>query len=183
MTTARRGLTAAQVLVQVQKFGFNEFTKNGFATKIENLIRILRDPMGLMLLVLGIVYWTLGEYHDAIILLVAYIPIIGTDVLLELHSQKALRSLKKTLKPSCYVIREGKTISIPNRSLVPGDLLLLEVGQTIPADGHLIESTHLTIDESSLTGESLPVEKLTGQEVLSWEPQFSPEMGSRKSKR
>jgi Ca2+-transporting ATPase len=123
--------------------------------------------MGVMLLLLSLVYWILGKHTDAIILLVAYVPIIGVDVLLELRSQKALRSLKSTLKSTCHVLRDGKNKVIPTRELVPGDLLILEEGQTLPADGKLLEVSNLTIDESSVTGESVPIEKIKDVSALS----------------
>ncbi|MBS1963578.1 MAG: cation-transporting P-type ATPase [Bdellovibrionales bacterium] len=75
--------------------------------------------------------------------------------------------MKRTLKSTCFVIREGKTESIAIRELVPGDLLVLEEGQTLPADGVLLRASNLTIDESSLTGESVPVEKSVDSEALS----------------
>ncbi len=167
MKNLRKGLSQSEVDFQLQAFGYNEFEKKSFFSFFESFVKILRDPMGLMLLVLGSVYWTLGERHDALILLLAYIPTIGVDVLLELRSQKALRLLNKKLKTFCHVIRESKIIALPVRYLVPKDFLVLEEGQIIPADGILLEAAHLTVDESSLTGESLPVEKNASQEVLS----------------
>lgn len=162
-----KGLTQAEVEARILKFGYNEFEGRNLTAAFKDVLKILGDPMGLMLLVLSIVYWTLGERRDAIILLIAYIPIVSVDVLLELRSQKALRSLKKTLKSTCHVLREGKITPIPIRNIVPDDLLLLEEGQTIPADGHLIQVSNLTIDEASLTGESIPIEKSIGHEALS----------------
>ncbi len=167
MTNLATGLTKQEVEIQLQKYGFNEFEDRRASRFIKNLFKIVGDPMGLMLLALSLIYWLLGEHNDAIILMIAYVPIIGVDVILELRSQTALRSLKKTLKMSCQVLREGKTSLIPTRNLVPGDLLVLEEGQAIPADGKLVESSNLTIDESSLTGESLPVAKSLGDDALS----------------
>jgi len=167
VTDLKMGLKQQEVEAQVQKFGFNEFEERRALAIIGNLLKILGDPMGLMLVTLSVIYWVLGEHQDATILLIAYIPIVGVDVLLELRSQKALRSLKRTLKAMCKVVRDGKNVSIPVRNLVPGDLLLLEEGQAIPADGILVQSSNLTIDESSLTGESVPVEKLEGSTALS----------------
>lgn len=167
MTEVARGLTSQEVKERLQKFGFNEIEEKKISAAFENFLKILSDPMGTMLLILSFIYWFLGKQSDAVILLVAYIPITAIDVLLELRSQKALRSLKRTLQSSCHVIRNGRTQKIPIRELVPMDLLLLEEGQAIPADGKLIEAVHLTIDEASVTGESIPVEKAIGNEVLS----------------
>ncbi|PWU19694.1 MAG: hypothetical protein C5B49_05350 [Bdellovibrio sp.] len=161
------GLSAAEVEARLKQFGFNEIAEDKWASSLAQAMQILSDPMGLMMLILSIVYWVLGETSDSLILLVAYVPIIGVDVLLELRSQKALRALKKSISSRCYVIRAQETVIIPTRELVPGDLLILEEGQTVAADGVLLESANLTMDESSLTGESIPVEKRLGQEILS----------------
>lgn len=167
MTTPRLGLTQIEVKTALKTYGFNEFESQKFKTAFTNLLKILRDPMGLMLLVLSGVYWLLGERNDAIVLMVAYLPIVGIDVFLDLRSQTALRSLARTLKSTCTVIRDGQLTSIPIRNLVPGDALVLEEGQTVPADGRLLETSHLTIDESSMTGESVPIDKLIGTQALS----------------
>lgn len=164
---ARIGLTSAEAKSRLARYGHNELEERRLATAFENIFKILMDPMGLMLLILSAVYWTLDKHGDAIILLIAYIPIVGIDVLLEIRSQKALQSLKKSLKKTCQVIRDGKTSSIPVRDLVPGDLLILEEGHTIPADAKLLEASNLTVDESSVTGESIPIEKAAGAEALS----------------
>ncbi len=167
MTNLKVGLAQQDVQSRLQQYGYNEFEGHRTLSLLSTMLKLLGDPMGLMLLILSIVYGALGEHHDAIILLIAYIPIVGVDVLLELRSQKALRSLKRTLKATCQVLRDGKTCCIPTRDLVPGDLLLLEEGQTLPADGNLVEASYVSIDESSLTGESVPVEKHIGDRALS----------------
>lgn len=165
--TTWTGLTSTEALSRIKEFGFNEIEEKRLSTALENLFKILSDPMGFMLLVLSAIYWTLGENKDAVILLIAYVPIVAVDVVLELRSRKALRSLKQSIKSTCHVIRDGKTASIPTRELVPGDLLILEEGQTLPADGQLIEASNLTIDESSVTGESVPIEKTKADSAIS----------------
>jgi Ca2+-transporting ATPase len=167
MTNLKSGLTSLEVENQIKNFGYNEFEDKKISVLFSNFIKIFVDPMGMMLLVLSIIYWILGEHNDSIILLLAYIPIVGVDVLLELRSQKALNSLKRTLKSTCHVVRDSLTIAIATRNLVPGDLLILEEGQTLPADGIIVDAANLTIDESSLTGESIPIEKSIGEAVLS----------------
>lgn len=161
------GLTELEVQERLIKYGYNDLGERRLASVLENFFKIIADPMGLMLLILSGVYWALGKNSDAIVLLVAYVPIVAVDVVLEIRSQKALRTLKKSLKSTCHVIREGKTKSISVRELVPGDLLILEEGQTIPADGSLRQVSNLTMDESSLTGESIPIEKKLSEEALS----------------
>ncbi|MCB9073159.1 MAG: cation-transporting P-type ATPase [Bdellovibrionaceae bacterium] len=161
------GLSEAEAKKRLVEHGFNEIDERKANFIIENLLKILFDPMSAMLLILSAVYWFLGQYSEALVLLIAFFPIAAVDVALEMRSKKALRALKKSLKTSCYVLRDGKTISIPIRHLVPGDFIILEEGQMLPADGKLLETTNLTIDESSVTGESIPVEKAVGDEILS----------------
>ena len=167
MTNLKTGLTSSEVKNQIKRFGYNQFEDKKISVFFTNIFKIFLDPMGSMLLILSIIYWILGERKDSVILLLAYIPIVGVDVLLELRSQKALNSLKRTLKSTCHVLRDSLITSIPTRHLVPGDLLILEEGQTLPADGIIIEAANLTIDESSLTGESIPVEKSKDEVALS----------------
>ena len=161
------GLTSEEVKKRIERFGLNEVEDNSLRTTLANLLHIFSDPMGLMLLSLGVVYSALGKQTDSIILFAAFVPIVGIDVLLELQSRKALRLLKQSLKTTCHVIRDGKTQTISVKHLVPGDLLVLEEGQLIPADGKLVEASHLSIDESSVTGESIPIEKSVYSEILS----------------
>ncbi len=127
MTDLNTGLTQQEVAAQLHKFGFNEFEERRALSVVGNVLKILGDPMGLMLFSLSVIYWVLGQHHDAIVLLIAYFPIVGVDVILELRSQKALRSLKRTLKAKCKVIRDGKNISILTRNLVPGVRLRVEI--------------------------------------------------------
>lgn len=165
--SAASGLTDQEAKLRLQQFGYNELGEKRFSSFLENAWKIFTDPMGLMLLLLSGVYWFLGKTNDAFILLAAYVPIVGVDVMLELRSQKALRTLRKSIKATCLVMRSGKTKSIPVREIVPGDWLILEEGQTLPADGQLRQVSNLTIDESSLTGESVPIEKKVSDEALS----------------
>ncbi|GIL17964.1 MAG: haloacid dehalogenase [Oligoflexia bacterium] len=167
VTSRQEGLSQIEAKKRLQQYGYNEIVENPIAEFFENAFRILKDPQGLMLLALSFVYWLAGNHQDSLILLTAYIPVAGVDVLLELRSRKALRSLQKSIQKNCLVIRDGKTQKIPTRDLVPGDLFILEEGQTLPADGQLLESEHLSMDESSITGESLPIEKKVSDSVLS----------------
>lgn len=165
--TSPLGLTQNEADLRLRQFGHNTIEQQKWATWLENLRHIISDPMGIMLFCLSLVYWLIGDVNEAILLLAALVPIIGVDVVLQMRSQKALRALKKSLPSTCFVMRDGKTVRISVHHIVPGDALILEEGQTLAADGVLIESVDLTIDESSLTGESIPVEKKISDEVLS----------------
>lgn len=161
------GLSNEQARQLLAQFGPNLVDDSEFQLIFENIKKVVFDPMGLMLLLLALVYWLSGQFHDSIIMLIVYVPIVLVDVFMELRSRKALSELKKSIKLKCYVIREKKIRLIKTADVVPGDLLVLEEGQTVPADGMIVESSNLTLNESLVTGESLPIIKNKNDRVLS----------------
>ncbi len=161
------GLSKIEVMNRLREFGPNEIDSDELKNTLTELKNILLDPMGLMLLTLSLLYFLLGDKTDSIILLVAYLPVTGVDVLLELRSSRALKSLRKSLAIKAKVIRDSTVQEVMTRDLVPDDVLVFEEGQTLPADGILLEAESLSVNESSLTGESLPVEKHGGDSFFS----------------
>lgn len=159
----KHGLTSKEVIIQREKFGANQIVDSQLESRFQELKKILLDPMGLMLLSLSGLYAVLGDTTDAIILLIAYIPVTAVDVILEMRAQRALSELKKSLKNTCKVIRDGKISEIISTDIVIGDIVVFEEGQSLPADGELIEVDQLTINEASLTGESIPLNKKNGE--------------------
>lgn len=153
------GLSSVEAIRRHQEFGPNEIVPSRLESGINQLRKILLDPMGLMLLGLAILYFFLGDETDALILLFAYIPVTGVDVLLEIKTHKALKALRSHVKTQAKVFRDGAIKGIPTRELVVGDVLIFEEGQSLPADGKAIEAENLTVNESALTGESVPVDK------------------------
>lgn len=127
---------------------------------LSDLKKIFLNPMGLMLLFLGIIYLILGDRTDAFILFFAFIPVTAVDVVLELKASKALRALRSSIKNTAKVFRDGVIQEIPTRNIVVGDAIAFEEGQSIPADGIVVEAHQLSINEAALTGESVPVEKV-----------------------
>jgi Ca2+-transporting ATPase len=123
--------------------------------------------MGLMLLGLAALYKILGDRSDSVILLVAWVPVTAVDVILELRASSALKALRAHLSPLAKVLRGGQVREVAIREIVPGDILVFEEGQTLPADGRIVEAAHLTVGEAALTGESVPVEKEEGREFWS----------------
>ncbi len=101
----------------------------------------------------------LGEVIDAVVIFAIVILAVLLGFLQEFRAEKALESLKKMLSPTCNVVRDGVRKEIPAEALVPGDILLLEAGERVDADGRLIEAFNLQVDEAPLTGESIPVAK------------------------
>lgn len=115
-----------------------------------------------MLLNIGIIYLFLGEMSDASMLLASIVLVIGITYYQERKTEKALEALKNLSSPRALVIRGGERIRIPGREVVPGDVMILREGDRVPADCVVLSANNLLVDESLLTGESLPVRKTAG---------------------
>lgn len=120
---------------------------------------VLREPMLLLLLGAGIINFLLSEPLDGGILMLTVVVVIGISIYQEHKTENALEALRDLSSPRALVIRDGVQQRIPGRDVVRGDIVLLVEGDRIPADGVLIESMNFTVDESTLTGESVPVRK------------------------
>ncbi len=153
------GLTTEEATSRLKKFGSNLFQERKQKTRLQMFLSGLKDPMIYILFGAVILSILLKEYSDAsIIIAVIFLnAIIG--MIQESKAEKSLEALKKLSSPFALVRRDGKTTEIPAEQLVPGDLVLLEAGRIIPADLRLIQSVNLKIEESALTGESVPVQK------------------------
>ena len=127
--------------------------------RVREVVRLLLDPMAVMLIIAAVVYFLLGETRDAVVLALALLPVLGVDVLLEARSRAALEKLARAAAPSADVVRDRQVVSVPLEDVVPGDLLVLREGHVIAADGVVRWVANLAIDESSLTGESEPQPK------------------------
>lgn len=128
----------------------------------EEFLEELREPMVLLLLFTGVLYAIWGELSDAITIFVIILTLNTVEVVNEQRSKKAIASLRKLSEPTASVLRDGRLQELPVEQIVPGDLVLLQAGRRIPADARLAEAFGLAVDESALTGESLPAEKSAG---------------------
>ncbi len=154
------GLSSAEASRLLQRYGRNDLVpapKSG--ELIAWILRLIADPMVVLLAIAGTTYLAFGDRFDAIIVAVALLPIFAVTGVLEYRSDRALERLKGTAPPRARVVRDGNTLQIPAWQVVPGDRLLLREGDVIAADGQVLETRRLLVDESALTGESLPVEK------------------------
>ncbi len=153
------GLDENKVINRTNKNNKNELIVRKKDNAFKIFIRQLTDPLIYILGIAFVISLLLKEYIDAIIILIVVLinAIIGTFE--ELKAEKALEALKKMTSPHCLVKRNNKIIEIPVKDLVVGDLVVLETGRTVPADLRLTKAINLKIDESSLTGESIPVVK------------------------
>jgi Ca2+-transporting ATPase len=161
-TSPPYGLGLKEVEELKAQWGSNDLSSAKKSKKWKELVRYLKDPMGLMLLSLAIIYGSLGDSLNATILIVALGPVLGIDVLLQIRADQTLKSLSSSIKSRVKVYREGQQQVIKSSDVVPGDWILIEEGQRLVADGILHNSSLITINEMALTGESLPVEKTKG---------------------
>ena len=136
------------------------------ASALSWLIRLIADPMVLLLAVAGGTYLVLGDRFDAAVTLGALAPIFFVGAVLEYRSDRALERLRELAAPTARVMRDGVEVAVPATAVVPGDLVVLREGDVIPADGRVRASVRLAVDESALTGESLPTEKTIGASAL-----------------
>lgn len=157
------GLTNTAAKSKLAIHGFNELP----SAKPKNIWRIalevVKEPMFLLLLSCGVLYMVLGDITEGIIMLAAILLVIGITFYQYRKTERALEALKKLSSPRVLVIRDGLEMRIAGRELVPEDIIILNEGDRIPADAMIIETTHLEVDESMLTGESIPVRKSTDE--------------------
>lgn len=149
-----KGLKYREVKVLHEKLGLNELTQMKKETFFHKIICIFKEPMFLLLICTSLIYFILGEPRDGIIMLVFVVFMSGINIFQEWRTDKTLQSLKELSAPKVRVIREEKLIEIESVELTEGDLMLLEEGDKISADGQIIEMFDLGVDESTLTGES-----------------------------
>lgn len=157
------GLSSAQAATALRGAGPNELVPQRKAGSLWSwIVRLIADPMVILLTVAGVSYLFLGDHFDAVVVAVALVPIFGVTAILEFRSDRALERLSELSPPRARVRRDGLESDIPAWEVVPKDILLLREGDVIAADGTVLETSRLLVDESALTGESLPVEKRAG---------------------
>ena len=154
-----KGLNSTEAARKLIEFGFNELSTSQRKGVLRIAFEVIKEPMFILLLACGTLYLLLGDFKEGIIMLSSIFIIITITFFQHRKTEQALEALKKLSSPRALVIRDGTEKRIPGREVVPGDIVLLHEGDRIPADGKLIESMNLLVDESILTGESLPVLK------------------------
>ena len=153
------GLTTKEVKELQLKYGLNTLPYEKKKTIFDVIIHAITEPVFLLLLFASLIYFVLGQSNDGIVMLVFVVGILSVDIFQEWKTDKTLLALKNLSSPKVTVKRNGKKEIISSTELVPGDIMYIHEGNKIAADGTIIELTELSVDESTLTGESLPVVK------------------------
>lgn len=157
---ATESLTDTQVRERFLRDGYNELPSQKKQSVFHMFLHILSEPMLLLLLVAGGLYVALGELGDALMLLTFVFVVIGITFYQEHKTERTLEALRDLSSPRALVIRNGQQIRIPGREVVRDDILILREGDRVPADAIILEQENISIDESLLTGESVPVRKI-----------------------
>ncbi|MDE6047075.1 MAG: HAD-IC family P-type ATPase, partial [Anaeroplasmataceae bacterium] len=160
-TSISNGLNTISVTKNRKAYGENKIKEKKKANIFVKFLKSFKDSLILILMASAIISVILDptEYVDSIIILVVVFFNSVLGVVQETKAERSLEALKKMSSPTSKVIRNGHTLEIPSEELVVGDIMLIEAGDHIAADARIIESSSLAVDESALTGESLPVHK------------------------
>jgi Ca2+-transporting ATPase len=156
---SERGLTQVEVDTRRQRYGGNDILETPPSGWLPLLKDTARDPMLWFLLGTALLFSVLGDRVEAATLLVAMVPLIGMDLYLHRRTRASTEGLSSRLAARAVVKRNGAVIEIAAAELVPGDLVTLSAGQSVPADGLLVSCEGVQIDESALSGEAYPVRK------------------------
>ena len=160
------GLSEARANELLIEFGPNVLPSDTKSSPFRTLASILREPMLLLLVGAGGISFILAERLDGILLISTVFIIVGISIFQESKTERALAALRELSSPQALVIRSGIRRRIPSSQLVPGDLIQLLEGDRVPADADLLDSKNLQLDESLLTGESIPVSRAKGERVF-----------------
>ncbi|MGQ0546893.1 MAG: cation-translocating P-type ATPase, partial [Betaproteobacteria bacterium] len=158
-THLERGLTQAEARERLSRYGPNELAEHPRPGFLQLLWEQFNNYLVIILIIAAVISLALGEWVDSIAIMCIVVLNAVVGVIQESKAEQALAALKKMAAPSAQAIRDGHQVTVPGRELVPGDVVLLEAGNYIPADMRLLSSVNLKIEEASLTGESVPAEK------------------------
>ena len=158
------GLSSAEAAARLEKYGPNKLKDAEKPTLLQRFIEQLKDPMLIILMIAAAVSavtnFISGEsFAEVFIILIVVLLNAELGVFQESKAEAAIEALQTMTAATCKVLRDGKQVSIHSDQLVPGDVVLLEAGDSVPADGRLLESASLKIEEAALTGESVPVNR------------------------
>lgn len=159
VTDLDRGLTNEEADSRLAHSGANALAEQDEEPWWKEVLKSLTEPLQLLLIAVAGVYFWLGETGDALTILAVILVVVAIEVFSEVRAKRAVAALSLLSAPHATVLREGHVSDVASRDVVIGDVVLLTAGHRVPADVRIVESAALRVDESSLTGESVPVEK------------------------
>ncbi|MDU4959553.1 MAG: cation-translocating P-type ATPase [Sporomusaceae bacterium] len=154
-----QGLSTGEAARRLAQYGYNELKEKPHEPLWRKFLNQFKDFLVLILIAASIISALVGEAADSLVIIAIVLLNAALGVFQEAKAEKALDALKRMSAPNSKVIRDGHVVVIPSRELVQGDIILLDAGDYIPADVRILESFNLKVQEASLTGESVPVEK------------------------
>ena len=160
-----KGLTKDEVVQSRQQYGTNIVEAKKDNKLLHTLKGLAKEPMVILLLAASSIYFLSGNTGDAVFLAISILLVTAISIYQENRSRAALSKLQSYTQPHCKVIRDDTVQQIRTKDLVVGDYLIVEEGSAVPADGRVVHSNDLSVNESVLTGESLPVYKNAAEEA------------------
>lgn len=154
-----KGLSSKEIPSLQQQYGKNIFQAERPRRMLHILVDIAKEPMFILLMLACSLYFILGKSSEGLMMLAAILFVAAISVYQDVKSSNAVNALKEFTQPRVAVIRDGQEIILATEELVPGDIILLEEGMNIPADARILQENDLTVNESIITGESLPADK------------------------
>ena len=194
LKTTPLGLSGDEAAKRLEKYGHNKLKEAEKATWFQRFVAQLKDPMLIILMIAALVsagttvltfvqHSNTGELIEGLVEVGIIVVVVLLNAILgvvqESKAEAAIEALQTMTAATCKVIRDGKQIVLHSDELVPGDIIVLEAGDSVPADGRLLESASLKIEEAALTGESVPVNKVI--EILGVESENEVSLGDRKN--
>ena len=160
LDTAPSGLSSEEAARRIEQYGPNELEDRGLRSPLKVLLGQFTEIMVVVLLVAAVISFFIGETTDAIMILIIVVLNAILGFTQEYRAERAMAALRELSTPTVRVRRDDEVQEVAATGLVPGDIILLEAGDRIPADSRVVESVNLRIEEATLTGESVPVDKI-----------------------
>lgn len=160
------GLFETEAADRLKKEGYNELPSSKKRSIFAITLDVVKEPMFLLLIAGGVIYLFLGDVREAFMLLGFVFIVMGITLYQERKTERALEALRDLASPRALVIRDGLQKRIPGREVVRGDIIVLSEGDRVPADAVVISCVNLSVDESLLTGESVPVRKSSSKDIM-----------------
>jgi P-type Ca2+ transporter type 2C len=166
---ALTGLSKDEAAEKLRTEGYNELPESKQRSVLWIIFEVIHEPMFILLVASGLIYFALGDFTEGLMLSSFVVLIIAITVYQEQKTERALDALRNLASPRALVIRDGEHTRIPGREVVTGDILIVVEGDRVPADGILVSANNVSVDESLLTGESVPVRKISWHEGMTEE--------------